>query len=215
MRQTTPLVRASALALAACLLTQAQAADTAFGKVISKVAVYVQVQAPQQQCTQQEVLVKQPNSGTGAVVGALAGGVLGNALGKGAGNALATGVGVIAGAVAGDKVESNANPPQATSVQNCQTVQATENRFAGYDVTYEYMDQRYTARVAHDPGDAIALLVQVTPVDALPVAAATTAPAAPPVVYVQPPVIYRPAPVYVGPAIGLNLGWGWGWGRRH
>ena len=197
----------------------ARAADPEYGKVISKVAIYNQVQVPQQQCTQQQVLVQQPNSGAGAVVGAVAGGVIGSAVGKGAGSAVATGVGAIAGAIMGDKAESNANPPRASTMQSCQTVQTTEQRFAGYDVTYEYMGRQYTSRVAHDPGERIALVVNVTPVDAIastPPVVTTTQPVstAPQVIYTAPPVVYQPAPAYWWPSVGINLGWGWGGRHR-
>lgn len=210
--------------LAVAAAGQALAAEQAYGKVISKSAVYVQVSVPQRQCVDQEQTYQPPPSGAGAVIGAVAGGAAGNAVGSGAGKAVATGLGVLAGAVLGDRAEANATPPRTMTVRSCQNVTQLENRFMGYDVTYEYRGQRYTARVPSDPGDRVALKVNVSPVDAAPPSTSVpqeAAVASPPpvyypsgtVVYGAPAVVYGPPPVYWGPSVGVNLGWGWGY--RH
>ena len=83
------------------------------------------------------------------------------------------------------------------------------------DVMYEYAGQRYSTRMARDPGTQLAVNVQPadsgalpTPADAArdstPVPAYTTSQ---PVYYYTPapqPVYYVPAPVYVAPAISFS-----------
>jgi uncharacterized protein YcfJ len=203
-----------AAALAASAAGSAMAAD--YGTVISKTPAYAQVSVPQRQCVEQEQTYRQAPSGVGGLLGALAGGAVGNALGSGGGRAAATGIGVIAGAMIGDRAEANAAPTVTTPVQSCQTVGRLENRFVGYDVVYEYGGQRYTARVPNDPGDRIALNVNVAPAGGE-VPAPVVAVAAPTVVYSAPPVVYGPpvygpvvGPVYGGPVIGISAGWGYG-----
>ncbi len=213
--------------LMAGMLSSALAAEQEYGDVISKTALYDQVSVPERQCVNQQQSYRPPSSGAGAVLGAVAGGVVGNALGRGAGKAAATGLGVIAGAVVGDRVEANATPPAVATVQSCHTVMRNESHFVGYDVTYDYKGQRYTARLPNDPGDRVALNIGVSPVGAQPVTS-TTSPAlapmtpavvysAPSVVYAAPPsVVYAPyPPVYWGPSVGVGPGWGWGRGYRH
>lgn len=227
MKTTLFIGLGTALSLGA--VANSMAAEVEYGKVVSKAAVYVQVAVPQRQCVNQQQTYQPPPSGAGAVLGAVTGGVVGNAMGNGAGKAVATGLGVLAGAVVGNKVEADATPPAVATVQSCQLVTHNENHFVGYDITYDYRGQRYTARVPTDPGDRIALSVNVAPASTVaeqqpvytppPPAApvVTTAPtvvyAAPQVVYAEPPVIYGP-PAYWGPRIGVGFGWGWG-GYRH
>ena len=168
---------------------------TEYGTVISSTAVTAQVAVPQQQCSEQQVLVQPRTSGGGALLGALVGGVVGHQVGGGFGRAAATGLGAVAGSVIGDRTEAANTPAATVPVQNCQTLTSYENRVIGYDVTYEYHGQRYLTRVAQDPGPRIALNVTVAP------AAGTvaTAPAQPqpmPVATMAPPVVYAPAPAY-------------------
>jgi uncharacterized protein YcfJ len=209
----SPLAHADTAAAPQNAPATAPPANLVYGKVISKIAVYMQVQVPQQQCVNQQQWVQRPNSGAGAVTGAVLGGLLGNAVGGGAGKAL------------GDQAEANANPPQATTVQSCQMVNTTQQQFVGYDVTYEYQGQQYSARLASDPGNQVALRVQLTPDDATvitpvapvattpayttPVTTTTTTTVNPPLVYSSPTVIYAPPPVYWWPFIGLHFDWGW------
>ncbi len=170
-------------------------AGTEYGDVISSKAVIAQVTVPQQQCTEQQAAVAPHTSGGGALLGALVGGVVGHGLGEGFGRAAATGLGAVAGSVIGDRAEAANTPADTVPVRSCQTVNTVENRIVGYDVTYDYNGQRYTTRLAQDPGDRIALNVNVTPQQATP-----AAPAATPVV-VQPAVATYPAAV-VAPVVG-------------
>lgn len=207
--------------LAAGLLAACGAAlATEFGTVISSTPVTAQVAVPQQQCSEQLALVQPRTSGGGALLGAIVGGVVGNSVGGGFGRAAATGLGVVAGSVIGDRTEAANTPPAEVPVRSCQTVTGYENRFLGYDVVYEYNGQRYSTRLAQDPGARIAMNVSVSP-------AGGTVPAtvaAPPAVYAPPPV-YAPYPYsYYGypgaagavvPSISVGVGGYWHRGGWH
>jgi uncharacterized protein YcfJ len=173
-----------ALALAA-LCGSAGAAE--FGTVVSSIPVTQQVAVPQQTCTEQPQFVQHPTSGVGAVVGAVTGGLLGHTVGGGLGKVAATGIGVVAGAAVGDHVEAGTTPPAETTVRNCQTATRIDSRVVGYDVVYDYHGQRYSARLAQDPGTQVPLNVQGTPaVSTVPPTVSTTTYVAPPVVYAEP-----------------------------
>jgi uncharacterized protein YcfJ len=190
-------MKTAVLALCATVLAASggMAQATEYGVVLASTPVMGQLATPQQQCVDQPVVVQPPNSGGGAVLGALVGGIVGNSLGHGFGRAAATGLGVVAGAAIGDRTEAASTPPVASTVRQCQTVTTYQTQIVGYDVTYDYNGQRYSARLPQDPGPRIALDVVVAPVGANPVA---TAPMvnAPIVVSVPPQVVYDPVPVY-------------------
>ena len=166
-----------------------------YGTVVSSTPVTAQTAVPVQDCRDEQALVQPRNSGGGALLGALIGGAIGNSVGGGFGRAAATGLGVVAGAAVGDNVEATNNPPQATTVRRCQTVSRSETRLVGYDVVYDYRGQRYSTRLAQDPGDRIPLDVQVTPAGAL--AAAPLQQAQPLLDSAQPAVVYQQAPAAV------------------
>ncbi|MGS0754614.1 glycine zipper 2TM domain-containing protein [Roseateles sp. GG27B] len=136
---------------------------TEYGRVVSSTPVTAQVQVPQQQCSDQQQQVPTRPSGAGAVIGAVIGGVVGHNLGDGFGRAAATGLGVVAGSVIGDRVEAANTPPTDVAVRNCQNWTRLENRLIGYDVVYEYQGRRFATRLAQDPGQSIALNVNVVP----------------------------------------------------
>lgn len=191
------------------------------GRVISSTPIVQQQATPRQVCANQPVVVSEPKTGAGAVIGALAGGGLGNAVGNGGGRAIATMVGVMGGAILGDRMEGG-----NTSVQNvpqCSTQVFYENRVTGYNVVYEYQGRQYAVQMPNDPGPTVQL--QVVPVGSaatIPAApAATAVPAAPmtmpgvaqPMTYVQPDMAPPPvitsttyvvpgytAPLYVAPS---------------
>jgi uncharacterized protein YcfJ len=211
----------AALLGAACFGGAAQAAE--FATVVSSTPVSASVPVPRQVCSDGQQLVQQRPSGAGAVIGAIAGGVIGHNLGYGAGQAVATGLGAITGAAIGNSVEAGATPPVEVPVQRCQTVTTYENRVVGYDVVYDYAGQRYSTRMARDPGAQLAVSVQPVAADATRVPApayAEPVPAVAPQPYYQPvpPVMYyQPAPpvVYMAPAIGFGYYGGYGYrGRR-
>jgi uncharacterized protein YcfJ len=176
--------------VAACGI--AQAAE--YGTVVSSTAVMAQVAVPVQQCTEQQQLVQPRTSGGGALVGALIGGVVGHNIGSGFGRAAATGVGVVAGAAIGDRTEAANTPSASVPVRNCQTFTSYENRVVAYDVSYDYNGQRHVARLsqAFNPGESIALNVNVSPAGGAMVMASPP----PPPVMSGPTVAYTQAPAY-------------------
>ncbi len=208
-------------------------------KVISSTAVVQQVNVPQRVCNNVPVVVQEPKTGAGAVVGALAGGVIGNAIGKGAGNAAATALGVIGGAAIGDHIEGN--PTTAATVQQCSTQYTLSNQVTHYNVVYEYAGKQYSVQMAKDPGSSLS--IDITPATSAmppppasamgagvppgPIEGMNTAQGAVAPQYVQQATTVYPAqPVYVNPypygtyyapaynpyplAVGIGLGIGFG-----
>ena len=203
---------------------------TEYGTVISTNPVVTSVPVAQRVCSDEQVAYRQPSTGGGALVGAIAGAVVGHAIG---GGIAGSGIGMVAGAAIGDQAEANGTPPATQTVQRCRTVTRYESRPAGYDVVYEYQGVRRSTRLAQDPGERVALDVQVAPSGELPPArgpapvyadqsqpAYDDAPPPPRTVYVQPAPVYTyPAPVYVNPYPYVSVApvfiGGWGWGHYH
>lgn len=214
------------------------AAAEEVGRVISSTPVIQQVAVPRQVCNNQPMVVQQPNSGGGAVLGAIAGGALGNQIGHGSGRAAATVIGLLGGAAVGDNIEGPRGYVQ--NVQQCTTQTYYENRTVGYNVTYEYAGKQHSVQLPYDPGPTIRL--ELTPM------AGTTAPladaptssgppgtavgviigtpmaqpimAAPPVAYTSYYPAYPAYPYYYGrpyyyPPVGLSLNFGFSSGHRH
>lgn len=214
----------SATALIAALVGPLAAHAAEFATVVSSTPVTASVPVARQLCSDSQQLVQQRPSGAGAVIGAIAGGVIGHNLGNGFGRAAATGLGVVAGSVVGDQVEAANTPLAEVPVRRCQTVSSYETRVVGYDVMYEYAGQRYSTRMARDPGTQLAVNVQPADSGGLPAPAdagrdGTPVPAtpAPQTVYYAPApqtVYYAPAPVYVTPAISFGFGYYGGY-RAH
>jgi uncharacterized protein YcfJ len=203
----------SLLGLGAMGVAQAQEV----GRVISSTPLIHQVAVPRQVCSNQQVVVEQPKSGAGGVMGAIAGGAVGNQIGGGGGRAAATILGVVGGAILGDRIEGGGGS-QLQNVQNCTTQTFYENRTAAYNVVYEYAGKQYSVQLPYDPGPTIRL--QVTPMGAAqqPSAPAATmqgtpmtqapAPAVTTVVG-QPAYIYQPYPVYRPYYMPLSLSFGY------
>ncbi|HWH83387.1 MAG TPA: glycine zipper 2TM domain-containing protein [Burkholderiaceae bacterium] len=230
---------AGGAALAAAAMAPAAFA-VEYATVVSSTPVTASVPVRRQVCADAEQVVQQAPSGAGAVLGAIAGGVLGNSVGGGFGRAAATGAGVVAGSMIGNQVEANSTPATAVPVRRCQLQTTREERVVGYDVMYDYAGQRYSTRMARDPGQRFAVSVQPADASGSALPAPATAGAVPPAVYSdagaasssqpvydQPyypsyyPSYYQPAPayyyapspyVYVGPSI--SLGFGYYGGRR-
>jgi uncharacterized protein YcfJ len=186
---STPVALALATGLLGLSVSGLAQAQEEQGRVISSTPVIQQVAVPRQVCTDQEVLVQEPKSGGGALLGAIAGGAAGNAIGNGGGRTAATVIGLIGGAMLGDRIEGQ---PQARTelVRNCGTQTQYENRTVAYDVVYEYAGRQYRTQMPQDPGRFVRL--SVTPVDAMPPPPpAAVYPARPQVIYQTP---YAPAP---------------------
>jgi len=157
------------------------------GRVISSTPVIQQVAVPRQVCNNQPMVVQQPNSGAGAVIGTIAGGLLGNQFGHGNGRAAATVVGAIGGAGVGNSIEASGNST-VQNAQQCSTQTFYENRTVGYNVTYEYAGREHTVQLPQDPGPTIRL-------DLTPMAGAA-----------QPPVAEAPVSRDPGAAVGVIVG---------
>jgi uncharacterized protein YcfJ len=212
------------LAPLALIATWPAAHSQEMARVVSSTPIVQQVTVPRQVCSETQILVQQPRSGAGVVVGALAGGILGNQIGDGSGRAVATAIGAVGGAILGDQLEGEPGPVARTA--NSCTQQITfENRVVGYNVVYEYAGRQYTTQMNSDPGSQIS--IQVTP--ATTDMQVYTTPSPPPPVIVQappqgriyPPVVVAPAyrpPVYYNPPVyglpSVNFRWGHG-GHNH
>ena len=167
-------------------------------------AVQAQVGIPQQQCVDQPAIVQQRTSGDGALLGALVGGVIGHNLGDGFGRSAATGLGVVVGSVVGDRTEAASTPMVEVPLRTCQNSTRYETRVMGCDVVYEYSGQRYSTRLAQDPGAQVALNVSVGPVG-------QSVAVGPTVVYVAPPVYGYNAngglPIVLAPQLEYGRYW--------
>ena len=158
-------------ALGIAALPLAQAADFEdFGRVVRVEPRVEQVRTPRQECRTDyvQVPVQQERSAGGGIVGGITGALLGNQIGSGNGRVAATAAGAIAGAMVGDRVDNRNGQPssvQEQAVRQCRTVEAIEQRTAGYNVTYEYRGQTYTSLMNTDPGNRVRLRVSVQPVD--------------------------------------------------
>jgi uncharacterized protein YcfJ len=184
--------------LAALGLTAFGAAAQEIGNVISSVPVIQQVAVPRQVCSNQPVMVQQPTSGAGGIVGALVGGGIGSQIGSGGGTGAAIVLGTIAGAIIGNNAEAGNYPPQAQMVPQCTTQTSYENRTVAWNVTYEYAGRQYAVQMPYDPGPTVRL--QVTPVgaeQAPPMAQAGGAVVVAPAMQQQPVVISAPTPAVV------------------
>ncbi|MXZ81916.1 MAG: glycine zipper 2TM domain-containing protein [Gammaproteobacteria bacterium] len=140
-------------------------------RVVKAEPVYrtVQVNTPVEECWQEPVQVgSEDYSATPAILGAIVGGSVGNEFGKGRGKDVATLAGAILGGSIGHDIEKKNNRQDGRVVyeQRCRTVDSyrTEERFDGYDVTYEYNGGLYTARTANHPGQSIKVSVSVIPI---------------------------------------------------
>ena len=129
------------------------------------------VNHPAQKCWteyQQTTQVTQPpHDYGGAVAGGIIGGLIGSQFGGGKGKLAATAVGAGIGAVAGDHAANrNASADYTTAttpVQRCQTVDNFETRVAGYMVTYEFDNWKFTTKLPYHPGNQLRVNVAVTP----------------------------------------------------
>ena len=226
--------RAALVAGLAGVALAAHAAD--YAQVVSATPVTSSVAVPRQECADVPQVVQQQPSGGGALIGAIVGGVVGNQFGHGFGRAAATGLGAVAGSAIGNNVEASNGAVTTALSRRCRTVSSYDDRVVGYDVVYDYNGQRYSTRLARDPGARLAIDVRPAGGAALdragPPSTYSTYSAVPPA-YVQesrpayvesapsysyyeqaPAAYYAPAPVYYGPGayvgpaiIGAGLGY--------
>lgn len=151
--------------------------DVQYAHVLSATPIYrsVRIEEPLRECWDERIVYRDRGDywvdhGTGgALVGAIAGGVAGHQFGKGRGNDVATAVGALIGAGIGHRVAVQHAPPVRERVgyeRRCATLQETryEERIEGYDVAYRYNGRVYHTRMPYDPGDRIAIRVDVRPI---------------------------------------------------
>ncbi|MCX7071365.1 MAG: glycine zipper 2TM domain-containing protein [Gammaproteobacteria bacterium] len=152
--------------------------NTDYADVISSRPIYtdVRVSVPREECYQEKVVYDdgyrgRDNSGVGAVLGAVVGGVVGNRFGQGSGRAVATAAGAVVGASAGASIGRNNSrgyrEPSYGYEERCRTIDESryEQRVDGYDVRYRYHGRIYDTRLPYDPGDRLAVNVNVSPAD--------------------------------------------------
>jgi uncharacterized protein YcfJ len=159
--------------------------------VVAATPIYERVNAPRQECWNEQVVTQAPSNGgspLGAIVGGIAGGVIGHQIGSGRGNAVATGVGAVTGAVIGDKVDPNGgvfggNANAGTRdqvVQRCRTVDNWQDVVRGYNVTYRYNGRDVTVRLPYNPGPNVRVAISLVPDQRPPVSYNTPTYNAPP-----------------------------------
>ena len=164
-------LRPAALATIASLAAGVQASshyETA--RVIDVIPVYetVRYAMPVENCRAQTVRLPQYQaSGTAPIIGAVIGGAVGNAVGhKKRNKQVGALIGAVLGATIGNDI-ANASPNRARygTRHYCDTYTEyrNEERLLGYDVSYEYGGQTYTARMKRRPGDEIR--IRVTPIE--------------------------------------------------
>jgi uncharacterized protein YcfJ len=117
------------------------------------------------------------SNANGTLIGALIGGALGNQVGKGDGRKAATIGGAVIGGVVGNNVDRNNNAyanngayeyrDNAGTVRRCRTVVDNDRggQVEGYEVTYRYAGQTYTAVTSYRPGRTMRVVVDVRPQD--------------------------------------------------
>jgi len=145
----------------------------------------VRYSVPREECTQERVPVyngdsyrkQRSHSATPGIVGAIIGGALGNAVGHNKTNKrVGLAVGALLGGVIGNDIakknqryghdDYRRNERRYTTQEVCTVHEnwQSEQRAAGYDVSYLYAGETYTTRMDSRPGDTIRVNVRVTPV---------------------------------------------------
>ena len=168
-RWLAPFLLGPAVAVAATSYDQAPVTQ------VEPVYETVRYSVPIEVCSEQEVAYREPThqraSATGPILGAIIGGALGNAVGNGKKNKQ---VGAVVGAVLGGSIGADVSRKHRRAHNEtvtyrteevCRTdrEERSEERLAGYDVTYVYAGNTYTTRMKRDPGDSIRVRVRVSP----------------------------------------------------
>lgn len=145
-----------------------------YAEVLSARPIYTQVRVsqPRRECREEQVTYREPrytgDNAAGAILGGIIGGVAGHQFGGGSGRAVATGIGAVVGAGVGSRAgQYDRGGDTRTSYETrCETFDDThvEDRVDGYDVTYRYQGATYHTTMPYDPGNRIAVNVDVRPV---------------------------------------------------
>ncbi|MGC8518640.1 MAG: glycine zipper 2TM domain-containing protein [Steroidobacteraceae bacterium] len=135
----------------------------AYARVVQVVPLMRTVVQPRRVCRDATVERTRPAQDThqiiGSVAGALIGGLLGNQIGDGSGRDVATVAGAAAGGYAGNRIEARMQRGDTyrTTVRRCATVYDRIVQPNGYEVRYRLGGKTGTVRMAHDPGQRIAV----------------------------------------------------------
>lgn len=145
-----------------------------YAQVLESRPIYrqVRVSEPRRECWDERVSYREPRvagqNAAGAILGGIIGGVAGNQFGRGSGRSVATGVGAVIGASLGSRAgEYDRGGLVRTGYETqCRTVDQAriEDRVDGYDVTYRYNGGVYHTTLPYDPGNRLAVDVDVRPV---------------------------------------------------
>ena len=137
-----------------------------YGQVVDVQPIYQTVSIPEERqvCDRyrdNRHYRKKSNAGK-AILGGIIGGAIGNKFGKGSGRDASTALGILIGAGVGAS-----QPDRRHYGGSCyiETHYREENRFMGYDVTYEYNGDLYHTQMQEHPGDRVRLRVSVDVLD--------------------------------------------------
>ena len=147
---------------------------TDYAQVLDARPIYSQVRIsePRRECWDERVSYREPRvagqNAAGAILGGIIGGVAGHAIGRGDGRAVATGIGAVVGASVGSRAgdDDRGGYRRSGYETQCRTIEQarTEDRIDGYDVTYRYNGAVYHTTLPYDPGNRLAVDVDVRPV---------------------------------------------------
>lgn len=158
------------LTLMTCLLSASFVASANrynninYGRVVDVEPIYQYVSIPEErQVCERYRSEPRPRSNAGkAILGGIIGGAIGNRFGKGSGRDAATAAGILIGAGVGANQPNRHHHGQSCYIE---THYREENRFMGYDVTYEYNGDLYHTQMQEHPGDRVRLRVSVDVID--------------------------------------------------
>ncbi len=139
-----------------------------YGQVVEVEPIYQNISIPEERqvCERRrsnDYRYKRNESAAGkAILGGIIGGAIGNRFGKGRGRDASTALGVLIGAgIGANKSKSHYNRPDCY----IETYYNNEERFMGYDVTYEFNGELYQTQMQEHPGDRVRLRVNVDVID--------------------------------------------------
>ena len=139
-------------------------------QVVASTPVYESINEPRRECWNEQVGYDNPRPRDygGAVLGGLVGGLLGHQVGKGSGRSWGTAVGAATGAIVGDNIDNDGHQAVAGAPryeQHCRQIDNWSRRLTGYNVSYRYQGQGYTAFLPYDPGRSVRVNVSVSLAD--------------------------------------------------
>jgi uncharacterized protein YcfJ len=128
-----------------------------YAEVLDVVPVKKSWSTPREVCEQvtkvHEVPQQDPDRVTGKLLGAVIGGVVGHQFGDGRGKDAATAGGAILGGMIGDKVQRDRQQAKryTTTENHCYSVNETQEKIIGYDVSYRYDGRVEVIRLGYQP----------------------------------------------------------------